>query len=338
MDDGAVTQQCPGLALDQAVIDFFRGYFSTHQRTQKTIQAYKCDLHQFQTFAGKDLLLTFVTSDTIESWSADLKTKSYSPASVRRKIVALRVFIAYWLRKGIIKESPFWRVKLSYGRIEQLPRSLTEREMQALLSTARDGFASVENVDIEPPELTCSSSGYRALRNRVIVELLLATGMRIGELSGLTVSDYVSDEGALTVRGKGGVDRLAFVVDRFALSALHCYMKLRSGINAKNSALFLNQSGGKLSTQGMANLLLGLGRQAKLERHITPHMLRHTVATLLMRNGVDIRVVQEFLGHASIVTTQRYTHVSKEHLKSVLRRQHPSLRLSSSAQWRLALT
>ena len=335
MGDNASKRPCDTLELGQAIIQFFGGYFATHQRADKTIKAYKTDLRQFQAFAGKDLNLTSLTSETIESWSSYLKAKNFSPATVRRKIVALRVFISYWMRKGTIRESPFWRVQLSYGRTEQLPRSLTEREIQTLLGTARQ---SIDKVIVEGSDFTCGSSVYRTIRNLAIVELLFATGMRVGEVSGLTFSDYVSDEAAFMVRGKGGVNRLAFVVDQVALSHIQKYMKLRRSINANNSALFLNHCGGKLSTQGMANLLSDLGRKGNLGRHITPHMLRHTVATLLMRNGVDIRVVQEFLGHASIATTQRYTHVSKEHLKSVLRRQHPSLTITCTSQRFLWLT
>ena len=96
---------------------------------------------------------------------------------------------------------------------------------------------------------------------------------------------------------------------------------------SESAALFLNAAGARLSTQGIANIIGQFRRDAGIERHITPHMLRHTVATLLLRNGMDIRVVQEFLGHASIATTQRYTHVVKEHLIGELRKRHPSLSL-----------
>lgn len=105
------------------------------------------------------------------------------------------------------------------------------------------------------------------------------------------------------------------------------HAEARARIETDSRALFVNASGGRLSTQGMTNVIARLRREARIRRHVTPHMLRHTVATLLLRNGVDIRVVQEFLGHASIATTQRYTHVSKEHMVRVLRKRHPSLNL-----------
>ena len=109
------------------------------------------------------------------------------------------------------------------------------------------------------------------------------------------------------------------------------HAEARARIVTDSPALFVNASGGRLSTQGITNVIARLRREARIRRHVTPHMLRHTVATLLLRNGADIRVVQEFLGHASIATTQRYTHVTKEHMVRVLRKRHPSLNLRARA-------
>jgi site-specific recombinase XerD len=154
--------------------------------------------------------------------------------------------------------------------------------------------------------------------------------MRVGEASSLDVEDFLTEEGVFRVQGKGGRDRLAFVVDKESIHIQREYLKARARIKIEHSALFLNFSAGRLSTQGIAKLIAQVRRQAKIERHITPHMLRHTVATLLLRNGADIRVVQEFLGHTSIVTTQRYTHITKEHLIKALRKHHPSLSLRTA--------
>lgn len=129
------------------------------------------------------------------------------------------------------------------------------------------------------------------------------------------------------MQGKGRRDRLAFVVDEQTLRVQRAHAEARARVRTDSPALFVNASGGRLSTQGITNVIARLRREARIKRHITPHMLRHTVATLLLRNGVDIRVVQEFLGHASIATTQRYTHVTKEHMIRVLRKRHPSLSL-----------
>jgi integrase/recombinase XerD len=149
--------------------------------------------------------------------------------------------------------------------------------------------------------------------------------MRVGEVSSLNLADFVVAESVFRVKGKGGRDRLAFVVDERTVRTQREHLTARTGRNSQSTALFLNTAGERLSTQGIANIIAQFRKDAGIERHVTPHMLRHTVATLLLRNGVDIRVVQEFLGHASIATTQRYTHVTKDHLIRVLREHHPSL-------------
>ena len=320
------------MLLDQAIDDFFHGYFSTHERSTKTRVAYRSDLDQVAKYGTRDFELTSLTPAFIESWAADLRLKKYSPASMRRKMVVLKVFCSYWLRKGALSESPFWRVKLSFGRITQLPRALSETEMRGLLTQAKQTQSAFRiprkgAVVSKGKSPNRSTRQYRALRNLALVELLFATGLRVGEVSALDLIDFPVSDSCFRVKGKGGRDRLAFVVDEQTLRIQRDHVDLRSSIASDSPALFVNASGERLSTQGIANIISQFRKDAGIERHITPHMLRHTVATLLLRNGVDIRVVQEFLGHASIATTQRYTHITKDHLIEVLRKRHPSLTL-----------
>jgi integrase/recombinase XerD len=320
------------MQLNEAIAEFLWGYFSTHERRKRTKEAYYADLVQFKKFVGEETGLLSLSGSAIEQWAAQLRHEKYAPASIRRKMVSLRVFCAYWMRKGTLSESPFWRVKLSLGRIEQLPRTLTEGEIQALLNQARRKHMTVET-DSKRARATltrlsqASSRPYRALRNLALVDILFATGMRVGEASTLDTQDFLAKEAVFRVQGKGGRDRLAFVVDEETLQIQREHLEARLRIETKSPALFLNASGERLSTQGITIVIAQLRREAGIERHVTPHMLRHTVATLLLRNEVDIRVVQEFLGHASIETTQRYTHVSKEHMIGVLRKNHPSMGL-----------
>lgn len=315
------------MQLKHACTDFLSGYFSTHDRSAKTQAAYEADLIQFQGFAGASIKIVDLDGTTIERFAADLRQNKYSPASIRRKIVVLKVFCSYWVRKGLLHESPFWRVKLSIGRTDQLPRSLTEREMRALLMRAAQSgdteYRSMRALDQEP----LAFGRYRPVRNLALIDLLFATGMRVGEASSLNVTDFFTTEGMFKIKGKGGRGRLAFAVDEKSLQIQKDHLQARTQIGTDTPALFLNSSRKRLSTQGIANVVSQLRQEAGIERHVTPHMLRHTVATLLLENGADIRVVQEFLGHASIATTQRYTHISKEHLISVLQKRHPSLTL-----------
>jgi integrase/recombinase XerD len=317
------------MLLKHASDQFLQGYFSTHDRSRKTRAAYSSDLAQFKSFVTGECELLGLDGALIERWAAHLREEGYSPASIRRKMVLLKVFCSYWVRKGELPESPFWRIKLSFGRVEQLPRSLAPREMRKLLAQARRDYAEFEtdlndNGDTITRLAQVTPRAYRALRNLALVDLLFATGMRVGEVAALDIRDFHVREACFRVQGKGGRDRLAFIVDDGTLQIQRVHLEARKQIATENKALFLNVSGERLSTQGIANVIARLRQDAGIERHVTPHMLRHTVATLLLRNGVDIRVVQEFLGHTSIATTQRYTHVAKEHLIGVLRKRHPS--------------
>ncbi|HEV7644221.1 MAG TPA: tyrosine-type recombinase/integrase [Pyrinomonadaceae bacterium] len=312
--------------MNKAIREFLEGYFSTNDRREKTRRAYISDLAQFEVFARKTTSISSIKNTNIENWVAHLKNKGYAPASIRRKIVVLKVFFTYWVRRDVIAESPFWRVKISFGRIEQLPRALTRQEIRDLLAQAQKNYSAYSR-NTSNKKTNTSSRRYLVLRNVALLELLFATGIRVGEISAIDLSDYVPTEAAFKIQGKGGRERLAFVVDKVTLKIQREYLKMRQKISTESSAFFLNARGKRLSPQGIANVINRIREDRGIERPITPHMLRHTVATLLLRNGVDIRVVQEFLGHASIATTQRYTHIAKEHMIQELQSRHPSLAL-----------
>jgi integrase/recombinase XerC len=165
---------------------------------------------------------------------------------------------------------------------------------------------------------------FLRVRNVAVLEMLFATGMRVGELVSLTLRDWREDERTFVVRGKGSRQRLAFLPDDRSLKAVQVYLVHRKAMDIGHEALFVNFAGHQLSTQGVARIVAETASSAEVAQRVTPHMIRHTVATLLLRFGADIRIVQEVLGHASIATTQRYTHVSKEHLFSALRDRHPN--------------
>ena len=312
------------MRLGRAIGQFLSGYFATRDRSKKTEKAYACDLEQFGRFAGDERTLESLDPDLIEGWAGELKRREYAPASIQRKMVSLRVFCHYWLRKGLLDASPFWRVKLSFGRVQHLPRTLTEDEILKLVEEARRSYEGLgaegiqKNGHITP--------AFLALRNYAVLDLLFATGIRVGEAAALTLDSFIEDGTTVKVRGKGRRPRLAFLVASRSLELQATYREARKAIQVETRALFLNAFGNPLSTQGMANVLTKLRQGAGLDRHVTPHMIRHTIATLLLRNGADIRVVQEFLGHASIATTQRYTHITKQHLVNVLGDSHPMAR------------
>jgi len=312
------------MRLERAVEKFLRGYFATRDLSEKTYKAYAGDLAQLvEYFGGRKKLKSF-DADAVEEYAAHLKGRGYAPASMQRKMVSVRVFFQYWVRQEAIPQSPLWHVRLSFGRAPQLPKTLTEGEVRRLLTQAR---RSLEETPAHEPGAL--DAGYLALRNLALVDLLFATGIRVGEAAALRTDSFSLEERTVRVWGKGARPRLAYLVEERSLELQEKHRDTRLRIPSETSALFLNVQGNALSTQGMAYVLGKLCRGAGIEKKVTPHMLRHTVATLLLRNGVDLRVVQEFLGHASITSTQRYTHVSYQQLLKAISGCHPARDLHS---------
>ena len=309
----------------EAAKQFKKGYFATCGRSALTRKAYACDLHQFVQHVGATTPLGAIDADQVEGWCHQLKLAGYASASIKRKIASVRIFFCYWVRRGELEASPLWQLRIRLGPTIQLPRHLAESEATSLLVAARD---SVEEVGRYPKRST--DRLFISRRNLALVELLLATGMRVGEAAALDLDDFRPEENSFRISGKGGRDRLAFLVESASIRAQQTYLRTRKGIDVPTKALFVSSVGRRISTQGIAYALRGVAKRASIAGRVTPHMLRHTAATLLLRNGADLRMVQEFLGHSSITTTQRYTHIAKNDMISALRRFHPGKRLRTT--------
>lgn len=313
--------------LGDAVDAFLSGYFSTCRRSSKTLAAYHTDLTQLQAYIGASEALTNIGSEALEHWANELRSDGYASVSIRRKFATARVFFSYWVRKETIDRSPLWKIRLDLGRERVLPRSLTPSDAKRLMERVwRD-------VEFCPPSIcTARESRFLRLRNAAALEVLFATGIRVGELVSLSLRDWQEDDKSFVIKGKGSRQRLAFLPDDRSVQAMRMYLECRRAIRLPQEALFLNAAGQRISTQGIARIIGETAKAAGVSVRVTPHMIRHTVATLLLRYGADIRIVQEVLGHASIATTQRYTHVSKEHMLSALRLRHPNHHLGIVAE------
>jgi integrase/recombinase XerC len=271
---------------------------------------------------GQEALIS-IDPSRLEAWAEDLRGKKYCSVSIRRKFATARVFFSYWVRRGNITSSPLWRIRLDLGRERVLPRSLSPADAKKFIEEAWNG------VDLgAAPSKNSRDEHFLRLRNLAAIEVLFATGMRVGELVSLKTGDWHEDEASFLVNGKGSRQRLAFLPDERSLKAVRAYLAQRSVLSPGTDAFLLNSLGQRITTQGISRVITSTAKSAGISTKMTPHMVRHTVATLLLRYGADIRVVQEVLGHASIATTQRYTHITKDHLLSTLRARHPSYHLS----------
>ena len=273
-----------------------------------TIKNYHHEIEQF---------LAFLKEEGIDSWEevdrhvlrrylAWLKDQGYVKASIARKVSELRSFCRYLVREGVLASNPISAIS-SPKVPKRLPEYLDLHEVDALLAA---------------PD-TSTSQG---LRDRAILEMLYAAGLRVSELAALDVGDVEWSGAELRVLGKGGKERLA-LLGKPAQRALERY--LREGRpelvrdRQPTRALFINRFGGRLSERSVRMLLDKYAKAAGLDKRVYPHMLRHTFATHLLDGGADLRVVQELLGHASLSTTQIYTHVSQARVRKVYLRSHP---------------
>jgi integrase/recombinase XerD len=292
------------MQLGAAVHDFLRFCALERRFSEHTTQAYRSDLADFARWAAAEGAAGEVSAEHLRRYLEDMvERRRLSPATVRRRFACLR---AFFRRRTELTEAPdpfaAWRLRLP--RRKRLPRALSRPEVSSLVGAL--GPATREGAGRPGPEA------------RVAVRLMLATGLRVGELCRLRLDDLSPDGATLRVQGKGSRDRVAFVTDARLRTELRDYARRRH--SGGSEPLFVNRRGAPLRPHSVRSDLRRLARAAGIGRRLTPHMLRHTAATLLIESGVDIRFVQRLLGHASIATTEIYTHVSDEALRETLER------------------
>jgi integrase/recombinase XerD len=246
-----------------------------------------------------------VTMPLISDYLAAQKRRGLAAASIKLVVVALKIFFRFLLAKGRIKRDP--TETLTLPRIERyLPETLNELQVQQL----------IESINTTQP---------RGLRDRAIIELLYASGLRISELANARLENFSAEQRILRVTGKGNKTRLV-PVGRKACEALAAYVSAERPKMVKaptGSEIFLSARGTKLTTVRLWQIVKERARVSGLEANIYPHLLRHSFATHLLGNGADLRIIQELLGHSDISTTQVYTHVDQQRLKAVHRKFHP---------------
>lgn len=297
--------------MDQHVEGFLQ-ILKQKNYSPHTLENYAIDLEQFLEFVREEALNSWeeVEYHHLRQYLARLKLGGASRATVARKLASLRSFFKYLTRSEIVEKNPLLNIH-NPKKEKRLPRFLYPKEIEELLAL--------------PPFTPLG------LRDRAIMELLYGAGIRVSELTGLDLADLDPDRGYLMVFGKGGKERLV-PLGKMGCRALREYLErgrpylLRNRGKAKGpaeKAVFLNRWGERLSTRSVRRLLDGYVKKAALNKKVSPHTLRHSFATHLLEGGADLRAVQELLGHASVSTTQIYTHLSREKIRQVYDQAHP---------------
>lgn len=279
------------------------------QLSENTLQSYERDIKDYtQNIFETQQLETF---DQIERFHIlqhlqALKNKGISARTISRHISSIRSFHQFLLREKRCNNDP--TVHIDMPKIEQkLPKVLSIEEIDRLIATP----------NISKPQ---------GVRDRAMLELLYATGMRVSECISLNLEDIHLTMGFVRVFGKGGKERI-IPLGSSAIEACTNYLNTArfqlENPKLRTEALFINQRGKRLTRQGCWKLMKGYAQKAGIEKELTPHILRHSFATHLIENGADLRAVQEMLGHADIATTQIYTHISKTRLSEVYKQFHP---------------
>ena len=293
-------------------IDEFLNYCRYHKKlSDKTIRAYKIDLSQYGVFSNE--LSKQALWDYIEYLN-----KKYKPKTAKRKLATLKAFIHFLLLQDLIDFNPFDKLETTIKEPLLLPKTIPLGVIAKLISFSYQ-------------QIVFAKSDYQirsAVRNTAILELLFATGARVAEICTLR-SDNVDLLGnSVKFYGKGSKERIIPIENFAVLSILRKYHSLFEKEIPDSGYFFVNKLGRRMTEQSVRNMINFYCKQCGVDMHITPHMFRHSFATLLLEEDVDIRYIQRMLGHSSITTTQIYTHVTSAKQKEMLKTKHPRNKLN----------
>ena len=300
---------------EKQYLEDFKTYLSVEKNfSDHTLSAYSSDIVSYILWLD-NASCTEVDFNKLREYLHFIQRFDYKKTTIARKVAAIRTFYKFLFRERYIDTNP--AISLSAPkRPKSLPKFLTPDEVEKILN----------NVKIETP------AGFR---NRVILELLWATGMRVSELSNLNFGDLNLEENEIRVFGKGAKERIVLVSDR-AKDYLNQYINTARKLIAPeyntgeingDTPLFINNTGYRLQNKTIRKVINETVEKIELPKKVTPHVFRHSFATKLIENGADLRVVQELLGHAGISNTQIYTHISMKHMKDVYENAHPHAQL-----------
>ena len=273
---------------------------------RNTLKAYRIDLEQYLSFIKKDFLL----KARIEEYITELH-KKYKQKTVKRKIASIKAFYRYLEEEERLEGSnPFTKIRVKFKEIESLPRIIPRNDIERLLNYMYDVMKQ-------------SGQEVTIYRDLSVIEMFFATGARVYEISNLKIQDIDLDNGIIKLFGKGSKERYVQIGSPEVLELVKEYYRLNQQKIDKSGFFFVNRHGKRFSEQSIRRMIRKYSYQAGISIHITPHMFRHSVATYLLEEGVDIMYIQKILGHSSIKTTQIYLHIASKKQMEILKERHP---------------
>jgi integrase/recombinase XerD len=281
----------------------------------KTLIAYRTDLKQF--FAYVNTRNDLSDRDALKRYIVSLH-ETYKCASIKRKIASVRAYYNYLADEEVIEFNPMNTIRTKFREEQRLPKTMLFQTVQRLLN-----FVYKKYNDTSRPEL---------LRDIIIIEFLFATGVRVAELCSLKEDDIDVATGKINIFGKGARERIVQICNSEVLKKLSEYKRVFEPEIKSAGYFFVNRLHRRFSEQSVRNAISNCARKAGIAQHITPHMFRHTFATLLLEEDVDIRYIQSMLGHSSIKTTEIYTQVALRKQKEILTLKHPRNKMSPSGE------
>lgn len=304
-----------------------------------SIKGYTIDLRMFMEYLESRIppvaKCNQVTKETLGDYVAEISGR-YQFKTIKRKMACIRSFFSYLDDNEVIEENPFQRFRLRLRDGHKNPRSLTVSEMDRFLQAVySDAYAASAMKQLnrlrnmENPSLETLNGNFFWCRDIAIIELLFAVGLRVSELCGLRLEDYDRVERSFYIMGKGNRERTLYLENDEVLAVLDNYLLMRKAVETDHSYIFITRFREPMSTQGVRNLITKYAKIAGINKNITPHVFRHSFASLLLESGVDIKYIQEFLGHSTISTTQIYLHTSDEEKRRILATKHPREQMNS---------
>lgn len=290
--------------------------------SRNTILAYQQDLICFIKYFSSQKTVKIICSSVVLSYKTFLiEEKKLSPSSVRRRVLTLKSFCLWLNKSDQLACNPFDDLVIELKLPKRLPRPIDRSIVRKVLSSVSKDRGISESLTVLP-EMKCSRI-TEDFTNSIVIQVLISTGIRIGELTSIRLLDILDDGRIIRIHGKGNKERNVYIENRKLVKDICLYKKLRAEMGSSNDYLLVNRNGAPLTAQAMRRRFKMISKENDIKPHLTPHQFRHTAATLLIEEGVDIRLVQRLLGHSSITTTELYTHVSDKSLKLAIRNADP---------------